>query len=51
MNGEPPSFLGLKHTKDLEDDVNNDVVSLVCSVVDDPDEIALAAREDTQRTV
>ena len=45
MNGEPPSVLDLKHAKEFEDDFNNDVFSLVCSVVDDPDGIAMAARE------
>ena len=47
MDGEPPSVLDLKHTKVLEDDFNNDVFSLVCSVVDDPDDITLAAGEET----
>ena len=48
MDGEPPSILDPKHAKELEDDFNNDTFSLVCSVIDDPDEIALAAREETQ---
>ena len=48
MDDEPPSVLDLKHTKELEDDFNNEVYSLVCSVVDDPDKIAQAAREGAQ---
>ena len=46
MDGEPPSVLDLKHTKELEDGFNNDTFSLVCSIVDDADDIALAAREE-----
>ena len=48
MDGEPPSVLDLKHAKELENDFNNDVFSLVCIVVNDPDAIALAAGEETQ---
>ena len=48
MDGEPPRALNLKHTKELEDDFNNDVFSFVCSVLDDPDEIVPAAREEIQ---
>ena len=38
MDGGPTinSVLDLKHAKELEGDFNNDVFSLVCSVVDDP---------------
>ena len=48
MDCEPPRVLNLKHTKELEDEFNNDGFSLVCSVVNDPVEIALAAREEVQ---
>ena len=47
MDGEPPSVLDLKHAKELEADFNNDVFSLVCSVVDGPGEIAMAVRDET----
>ena len=47
MDGAP-SVLDLKHAKELQADFNNGVFSLVCSVVDDPDEITLAPREVTQ---
>ena len=40
--------LDMKHAKELDNDFNNDVFSRVCSVVDDPDEIALSVREEIQ---
>ena len=56
MDGEPLCVLDLKHTNELEDDLNNDIFSLlnndifslVCSVVEDSHEIALVTREETQ---
>ena len=48
MDRRCPSVLDLKYAKELKDDFNNDVFSLVCGVVDDPHEIALAAREGTR---
>ena len=47
MDGVSPNVMDLKHTKELGHDFNNDAFSLVYSVVD-PDEIALAAREEIQ---
>lgn len=43
MDGEPPSVQDLTH-KEIENEFNGDVFSLVCSVVDDPDDMALAAK-------
>ena len=48
MEGEPPSVLDLKPTKELENDVNKRCIFARVQLVDAPDEIALAAGEETR---